>query len=123
MALAHHLTHLWLPTILVVNVDHFGARRALSPVIIESNEFLAFLFPNTAVEETEDIEEASLEYLAQIRVLHILHVLALQYLLDGRLLGSWRELVGLHLLRAFAFEERARRTLTRGVHVGARARA
>ena len=64
MALAHHLAHLWLPTILVVNVDHFGARRALSPVIIESNEFLAFLLPNTAVEETEDIEEASLEYLA-----------------------------------------------------------
>ena len=54
-------------------------------------------------------------------MLHILHVLALQYLLDGRLLGSWRELVGLRLLRAFAFEESARRTLTRGVHVGARA--
>ena len=90
MALAHHLARLRLPTVLVVNVNHFGACRALCPVIIESNEFFAFLFPDVAVEEAEEIEEACLKYLAQIRVLHLLHVLALQYLLDNGLLRTWR---------------------------------
>ena len=66
MALAHHLARLRLPTILIVNVNHFGACRALCSVIIESNEFFAFLFPDVAVEEAEEIEEACLEYLAQI---------------------------------------------------------
>ena len=121
MALAHHLARLRLPTILVVNVNHFGASRALCPVIIESNEFFAFLFSHVAVEEAEEIEEACLEYLAQIRVLHLLHVLALQYLLDNGLLRTWRKLFSHHILRAFTFEESARRSLACSVHVGARA--
>ena len=121
MALAHHLARLRLPTVLVVNVNHFGACRALCPVIIESNEFFAFLFPDVAVEEAEEIEEACLKYLAQIRVLHLLHVLALQYLLDNGLLRTWRELFSHHLLRAFPFEESARWSLACSVHIGTRA--
>ena len=121
MAFAHHLANLWLPTILVVNVNHFCACGALRPVIIESNEFFAFLLPHVAVKEAEEIEEACLEYLAQVRVLHLLHVLALQYLLDDRLLCTWRELFGIHILCTFPFEESACRSLTCGVHVGARA--
>ena len=92
MALTHHLAHLRLPTILIVNVNHFRTFRALCPVIIESKEFFAMLFPHIAVEKAEEIEEAFLEYLAQIRVLHLLNILALQYLLDSGLLCPWREL-------------------------------
>ena len=90
-------------------------------MIIESNEFLAFLFPDISVEEAKEIEEACLEYLAQIRVLHLLHILSLQYLLDDRLLCTWRELISHPLLRTFPFDEGACRTLTCGVHVGTRA--